>query len=205
MKARLKTWWQQRNRRERWLAALTALVLIAALVELIALAPQRAARAQAQREIAASLTDLERLKTAAAGLAARRSPNDATDALAARRQRAQASIDRAQVDLIAPQDMARQLAAILARHPQLRVVGLQSSPPKAVDLGNARASTTLYEHELRIDVEGRYLDLLAYLEALQQAPHRIFWRSLDMNAAGQVPVTRIELFTLSKEPVWLRL
>jgi MSHA biogenesis protein MshJ len=205
MRAKLKAWWGARSKREQWLAAVAAFGLVAATIELAALAPQRAAKVQLQREIVAARTHLDRLQATAAELAAQHKPADATTSLQARRERAQALIERAQVDLISPREMARQLAAILARHPQLRVVGMQSNPPQLVDGSAGTGAAALYEHGLRIDVEGRYLDLLAYLEALQQAPHRIFWRALDMKADGPLPVTRIELFTLSKESVWLRL
>lgn len=204
MTTKLKAWWLARSRREQWLAAVAALALVAGSIELAALAPQRAAKAKLQREILGARTQLDRLQASALELAASHAPATAADSLQARRERAQAQIERAQVDLIAPKDMARQLAAILARHPQLRVVGMQSSAPTAVD-GSGGTGAALYEHALRIDVEGRYLDLLAYLEALEQAPHRIFWRALDLKADGAVPLTRIELFTLSKEAVWLRL
>jgi MSHA biogenesis protein MshJ len=195
---KLKAWWAARRRREQWLAGIAALALVAGAVELAALAPQRAANHKLQRDIAAARAHLDRLRATAAELASSQSAA-APNALQARRERAQALIERAQADLVAPTDMARQLAAILARHPQLRVVGMQSNAPKLVEGG------AFYEHGLRVDVEGRYLDLLAYLDALRQAPHRIFWRSLDMKADGPLPVTRIELFTLSKEAAWLRL
>ena len=200
MMAMLKTWYSGRSRRERLLAAVTALALVAGALELAAFAPQRATKAKLQRDIVAARAHLDRLQATALEQAARQVPAGAPGSLQARRERAQLQIERAQGDLIAPQDIARQLAAILVRHPQLRVVGMHSTAPRLIE-----GSGALYEHGLRIDVEGRYLDLLAYLEALQQAPHRIFWRSLDMKADGPLPVTRFELFTLSKEPVWLRL
>jgi MSHA biogenesis protein MshJ len=204
MTAKLAAWWRARTRRERVLGAVAAFALVAAAVELAALAPQRAEKARLQRDILASRMQLDRMRGTAAELGAQHAPAAAREALAARRARAQAAIERTQAGLVAPQDMALQLQAILARHPQLRVTGMQSAPPKSIEAA-AGAAPTLYEHGLRIDVEGRYLDLLAYLEALERAPHRIYWRSLDMKADTGVPVTRIELFTLAKEPVWLRL
>jgi MSHA biogenesis protein MshJ len=201
MIARASRWWKARNTRERWLAALAALALLSAAVEQWLLAPQRAAATAVQRDIATSRKQLDRLQQTATEMAMRHAPAAGASSLAARRARAQAQIERAQVDLITPQAMGRQLSAILARHPQLRVVGIQSLAPKPFD-GNGAG---LYEHGLRLEVEGRYLDLLAYLETLERAPHRIFWRSLDMKADGATPVTRLEFFTLSMEPVWLRL
>ena len=205
MKARAIAWWNARNKRERWLAAVAGFALLAGIVELTALAPQRAERDRLQKEILASRAQLDRLRATAAELGARHASTLTPEALAERRRAAQSRIDRAQAELLSPQDMGRHLKTILLRHPQLRVVGIQTLPPKAVDAAGSGAGAALYEHGLRVDVEGRYLDLLAYLESLEGAPHRIFWRSLEMKAEADVPVTRVELFTLSKEQTWLRL
>lgn len=65
---------------------------------------------------------------------------------------------------------------------------------------------TLYQHGFELTIEGRYLDLIAYLDALERSPRRMYWRELDMkvNADG-VPVTRVALFTLSQDSTWLKL
>jgi MSHA biogenesis protein MshJ len=117
---------------------------------------------------------------------------------------------------VAPQDMTHQLAAILARFPDLRVVGMVSELPVPVDENadksarvpaNAEARRTmLYEHGLEITVEGKYLDLIAYLEQLEHTPHKIYWRDLDLKVNAQgVPLTRIRFFTLSRGSTWLAL
>ena len=63
-------------------------------------------------------------------------------------------------------------------------------------------SAPLLEELLRMDdpfIKKLYSTYLSYL------PADAFSYSLDMKADGGVPVTRIELFTLAREPVWLRL
>jgi MSHA biogenesis protein MshJ len=227
MMARLSTWWDARAPRERWLALGAALVIGAAGVDTLLLAPQRAEQARVTRELVAARDRLAKLQE----LAARQSAADDdaqrahAAALRARREQAERVIREAQIDLIAPREMGQQLATILARFPALRVVGVMSGapkpfpPPPADANGNgtnangasnaalsAAPSGGLYQHGLEVQIEGRYLDLLAYVEALERAPRRVYWRELEMkvNADG-VPVTRLALFTLSKETTWLRL
>jgi MSHA biogenesis protein MshJ len=182
-------------------------------------APQRAKDAALKRQITeqrAAITALQ-AQLEAQALTSDQQQNALADALGQRRAAAERVIREAQVDLIAPQDMGKQLGVMLARHPQLRVVGITTLAPAALgdalpkanasSAGSPRPATTgLYQHGLELTVEGKYLDVLAWLQALEKAPHRIYWRELDMqvNADG-LPVTRITLFTLSREAVWMRL
>ena len=55
-----------------------------------------------------------------------------------------------------------------------------------------------------IELEGSYLDLLAYLESIEQLPWRIFYSRLDLESLEH-PTLRItlELNTLSLEQEWL--
>jgi MSHA biogenesis protein MshJ len=203
-------WWQARSSRERWLAIGVAVLAAAAAVDALLLAPLRAEVARLARAGEAAQANLTRLRDAAERqasegeetLRARRA------ALEARRARAAQAIANAQVDLIAPQDMSRQLQAILAQHARLRVVGMQSiaAKPLAEAADGGAAAAGLYQHGLEVSIEGPYLDLLAYLRALERAPHRLYWRELDLRVgANGVPTTKLVFFTLSKEPTWLRL
>jgi MSHA biogenesis protein MshJ len=206
MSAALRTWWEARAGRERGLAIGALLVGLGAAVEILLFTPQRAHQLQQTREVEAAKARLSHLEASAAELA-----NDGDHRLQARRQAlrqrrdsASAAISAAHVDLIEPAEMGRQLAAILARHPQLQIVSMQSSP--AAPLVGAGGVGDFYKHELQVQVAGNYLDLIAYLRALEQAPHRIYWRELDMKVDDQgVPLTRLTLFTLSKDTTWLKL
>lgn len=65
---------------------------------------------------------------------------------------------------------------------------------------------TLYQHGIELTIEGRYLDLVAWLDTLERAPRRMYWRELDMKVnANGVPVTRVALFTLSQDATWMKL
>jgi MSHA biogenesis protein MshJ len=214
MKAVVRTLWKRRSARERVLVVLALLALVVAALDTALLAPQRADRARALREATAARTQVRDLQALVTEQSREGDAQFAerSDALRLRRERAEQVIRAAQVDLIEPADMREQLAAILARFPQLKVVAVASTPPtplgEAVGAGKdaAPVTTGVFQHGLEVQIEGRYLDLIAYLEALETTPRRIYWRELDLTINPQgVPVTRIALFTLSKEPVWMRI
>jgi MSHA biogenesis protein MshJ len=232
MKAKLHAWWQARSTREQMWAWLTLAALAVFVFDALVLSPQRAQQAKLRRELSAAQAQIEQLTQGtthpvASSLQARRRD------LEARRTVAAETVQAAQRDLIAPQEMGKQLEALLTRFPSLRVVGMTALGPKAltangtapeVAAGSAASSAAsnatnhagtgsaphggpvLYQHGVEVAVEGRYLDLLAYLDTLDRAPYRIYWRELELSVgANGVPVTRLALFTLSKEAVWLRL
>jgi len=227
MKKRLQKWWQKRSMRERLVVQLAALVVVATMVDTVALAPTRKEAARVRGELAGAKSELEKTR-AAIEEQARQSQSyiegRRTDLLQ-RRKVAEDVIREAQVDLISPQQMKRQLAAILEKFPQMSIVAMNSIAP--VPLGfatpskssgsNAAASAQvpkvaptvvagLYQHGLEVTVEGHYLDLIGYLQTLEHAPHRVYWRDLDLavNDKG-IPVTKIGMFTLSRDPTWLSL
>ncbi len=221
MRTRVASWLARRTLRERLLAAASVLVLVGFLFDTTVAAPQRAKDRALRAQIKAQELAIAELQQRAQEQSAQNDQllRERIDALAARRERAEQVIRDAQVDLIAPQDMGRQLQALLARHPDLRVVAMSTQPPTPLGeaplragTGSTPASATarpasgLYQHGVEVTVEGRYLDLLGWLQALEKAPYRIYWRELDMqvNSSG-MPVTRIALFTLSREAVWMRL
>jgi pectin methylesterase-like acyl-CoA thioesterase len=204
------------------------LVALAATVEILLLEPQRAQQVQLARELTSANARLAQMTASASRLAddSDRQLHAREQAQQGRREHALKAIRAAHIDLIEPLEMGRQLAAILAGHPRLKIVAMQSNP--AVTLSGVGAGTGagtgtvpgatagpgavpgatagIYEHELEVQVAGSYLDLIVYLRALELAPHRIYWRELDMKVDEQgVPVTRLTLFTLSKDATWLKL
>jgi MSHA biogenesis protein MshJ len=213
----LAEWWERRKPRERLLLiAVVALTVPLAGYGLL-LKPVRIQIADSTQRLAGARSELAKLqqlveqrdRTGSDQLRARQAD------LEARLTLAESQIHRAQIDLLTPQDMAPQLSAILQKFPQLRVVGIESESPVPVDRATDRngkapgtepSGSMLYEHGLELTVEGKYLDLLAYLEQLEHTPHKIYWRDLNLKVNAQgVPLTRVRFFTLSRGPTWLAL
>lgn len=205
----LKRWWAQRAPRERVLSIVVGLCAIVAAVDVGVLAPQRAESKKLMREVDAAQNHLQQMQV----LAAQQASTGESELrqrridLEQRRARAMQVIGEAQVDLIAPQEMTKQLQAILVRHPTLRIMGMNSSSPKPlVEQAGASAGGGIFQHGLEVQIEGPYLDLLGYLEALERAPYRLYWRELEIKVGTTgLPVTRLAFFTLSRESAWLRL
>jgi MSHA biogenesis protein MshJ len=215
---RLNDWWDRRKPRERLLVIAVGMLAALLTADTVLLRPVRIQIADSNKRLAGARSELAKLqqsveehdRASSEHLRAREAD------LRARLTAAESDIRRAQIELVAPQDMARQLSAILDRFPELRVVGMVSEPPVPVDEstdGGGRASanpetrrTMLYEHGLELTVEGHYLDLIAYLQQLERTPYRIYWRELDLKVNPQgVPVTKVRFFTLSRGPAWLTL
>ncbi|MCX8003699.1 MAG: hypothetical protein N2688_01900 [Burkholderiaceae bacterium] len=202
-------WWQQRSPRERWLALTVAALAAAAALDALLLAPQREELRRLTRAEQAASQRLARLQQAAeqqarAGETALR---ERRAALEQRRAQALRTLEEARVDPIAPERMRQQLQSILAQHAGLRIVGMQATGARPLTGEDGKpAPGGLYQHGLEVTVHGPYLDVLAYLQALERAPHRVYWRELELRVdASGVPTTRLSLFTLSREATWLRL
>lgn len=211
MKRRLQRWWKQRLPRERLLVVVVALCAVGALLEASLLGPQRDVSTKLAREVDNARARLQQMQGVATqqvedGESALRQRRIS---LQQRREKALKVIGEAQVDLIAPQEMTKQLQAILVRHPSLRFVTMNTVAPKPLvdNAGNKTAAAAgIFQHGLEVSIEGPYLDLLVYLEALERAPYKIYWRELELKLGPSgVPVTRLAFFTLSREAAWLRL
>jgi MSHA biogenesis protein MshJ len=214
----MRLWWKRRKSRERLLVLGVAVLTLLATGDSLVLKPVRiqAADAQQHLEVArAELDKLERMVEERNRLGSETLRSRQAD-LRARLSTAESEIHRAQIELISPKEMDHQLSAILHKFPELRVVAMASDPPALVDESDDRSGkvpvnaqarrSMLYQHGLELTIEGRYLDLINYLEQLESAPHKIYWRELDLKAGPQgTLVTKIHFFTLSRGPTWLTL
>jgi len=214
----LRQWWARRILRERVLLALAALLIFALVVDSALLKPVRVQIADARHRLTSARAELDKLqriveehdRVGSENLRLRQA--SLQDRMAA----ADAQIHRSQIELISPQDMGRQLSAILRRFPSLRVVAMTTDAPAPVEDASDRSAkalpdpearrSMLFQHGLELTIEGSYPDLIGYLEQLEHAPYKIYWRELDLKVDTKgMPVTKIHFFTLSRGPLWLTL
>ncbi|MCX7897167.1 MAG: hypothetical protein N2441_04770 [Rhodocyclaceae bacterium] len=124
--------------------------------------------------------------------------------------------------LVPPQESLRFLQGVLAQTRGLELRNVRTLPPKpllfsgkkteseaAVAAGTndeAAARANLYQHTLEVTLAGNYLDLLAYLDKLEDDKRRFFWGDFKL-IVEQHPtsVLTFKLYTLSLEPIWLSL
>jgi MSHA biogenesis protein MshJ len=111
-------------------------------------------------------------------------------------------------DLVDPAQMRFVLEELLRGQTGLELISvsnLEVAPLFEESAGAAIAeSPKLYRHTLLVTLEGRYLDCLRYLQAVEQLPWQLYWARLDLEA-DSYPTNKIviELHTLSLEREWI--
>jgi MSHA biogenesis protein MshJ len=109
--------------------------------------------------------------------------------------------------LIPPERMVQVIHDVLSRQHGVTLVSLHNSPvttlvPAASD--HAAPAGGPYVHPVEIVVEGTYLDVLAYLHALESLEWRFYWRLLELESTAYPRNrVRIELSTLSLDKDWI--
>jgi len=107
--------------------------------------------------------------------------------------------------LVPPQRMARILEKMLARTSRVQLVRLQTLPvSNLIERNQSPDGPNVYKHGIEMTLQGRYLDLLGYLERLEALPWQMFWAKAQMDASDY-PAVRITVtvFTLSLDKTWL--
>lgn len=92
------------------------------------------------------------------------------------------------------------------------VAGLSLTPPGAPAAGApppapvVKREELLYRHGVQIVVEGSYLDMVAYMQALEAMPEQLFWGRATLNAKQYPKATlSLTLYTLSLDQKWIAL
>jgi MSHA biogenesis protein MshJ len=106
--------------------------------------------------------------------------------------------------LVEPRQMAQMLEDVLTRNPGLVLKKARSLPAKPLVAAEEGSTSTVYQHGLRLELEGSYLDALAYLRALQKMPRSIYWDEVrvSMEKYPKAEIT-ITVHTLSLSEGWI--
>lgn len=108
--------------------------------------------------------------------------------------------------LVSPRDMARFMEQVLTRNRALQVIRIEALPPVALEgqSGTAAAGREVFKHGMRIEVRGRYGDLVGYLRALENLPWKVFWGQVTLESEDY-PMSRLTLtiYTLSLRQGWI--
>jgi MSHA biogenesis protein MshJ len=155
--------------------------------------------------------------------------NDPTVLALAKEKKQQATLDdintqlaSTSAGLIPPERMVQVIHDVLSRQRGVALVSLHNKPVTSLVQSAAPAPTTNtqpdgsqatiaeettsgpFVHPVEIVVEGSYLDVLAYLQALESLDWRFYWKVLDLETT-RYPTNRvrIELSTLSMDKDWI--
>ena len=200
--------------RERGLFFVTVLVLLYFVASGLVLGPLRREQQRLETEL-----QVKREQTAAINAQVQKIVHDATRdpdqenaarLKAARERLAQLDPQLARVtqSLVSPRDMARFVEQVLTRNRALQVIKVESLAPVPVEAGApagpAAPASGIYKHGMRIEVRGRYPELVNYLHALENLPWRVFWGQVTL-ASEDYPMSRLTLtiYTLSLRQSWI--
>lgn len=185
--------------RERVLTMAAVLAVVIALFDSLVLQRLEMRRkdlAQQLTEIVAAINDTGAGDGSDAGATLQR-----TTALAASLSEATARLHSQAAGLVPPQRMTQVIHDVLSRQQGVTLISLRSLAPYALVDGEGP-----YVHSVELTLQGRYLDVLAYLQALEGLPWHFYWQSLALDATHS-PTTRVtvRLGTVSMSRDWIAL
>ncbi len=218
--------------RERVLVMIATLAVILALFNVLALRGLEARR----QALAARLNDISNEDQSMSGAASAAIGASAVVADVERSRDLRRTLDqvtwrlRSQAaGLIPPRRMSEVIHDVLARQRGVELISLRSLPPypllagpPAADGTDAQADSAAslppqpdilspqaqgpYVHAMVLVLQGSYLNVLEYLQALQRLPWHFYWQSLQLDVT-HYPTTRVtvRLGTLSMNPEWIDL
>jgi MSHA biogenesis protein MshJ len=101
---------------------------------------------------------------------------------------------------LAPTPLIERKPPADAKDKLLQTVGAQTEAA-ALDVAGA---PNLFKHGVELTLEGNYSELLAYVQALENAPQRLLWGKMNLTAL-EYPRSQLVLtvYTLSLETSWL--
>jgi len=188
-------------------AAALALVFIvnAALID-----PLRAKNRKLVAETAQRQTELRTLQSEVQRMAQLRAADpDAQRQKQAAELRAElaaleASIVEEQRRFTSPQRMRQVLEEMLERDRRLRLVDLKTLPITDLAGTQGQAGRSIFRHGLELTLSGSYLDLHAYLAALERMSTQLYWGKVEMSVSAYPVVTlKLTVYTLSFDKAWL--
>jgi MSHA biogenesis protein MshJ len=103
--------------------------------------------------------------------------------------------------------MTQVIHDVLSRQQGVTLISLRSIAPRELaDSSGTGAPNGPYVHSVVLVMQGQYLDVLAYLQALEGLPWHFYWQSLELDAT-HYPVTRVtvRLGTVSMSHDWIQL
>ncbi len=121
-----------------------------------------------------------------------------------------AQMDKMTAGVVTPKEMAKLVEQMLTHNKNLELIKLEALAPTVVgdDAKPAAArpapGTAVYRHGMRIELKGRYFDIVEYLKALERLPWKVFWGEVSFET-DKYPLSKVNLviYTLSRDPGWI--
>ncbi len=199
--------------RERALIFVGTLVVLVAVTNSLLFGPLLAEQRRLERTVNERRTQVQALQTQVRTLSdsLARDPdaeNRATlEALRTRIQATDEQLSRLVAGFVTPREMAKLIEQALVRDRGLEVMKVESLPPTAMieePKGEAPPEHMVYKHGVRIEMKGRYLDIVQYLRALEALPWKVFWGEIKLDS-DKYPMSHVSvvIYTLSRHRGWI--
>lgn len=195
--------------RERVMVFAAAVAVLGMIWHMLLMQPFVERRQTAQESRTAVLEEVVRLNQSLAAAHTQRF-EDPLDVLREERAALRESVDeldarlrKLTIGLIAPEQMPSVLRELLRAEADVRLLGMESLPAEPL-LADDGSETGLYRHGLRLELEGGFLAILAYLQRLESMPWRLIWSKLHLRSE-EAPRNRATLtvHSLSTQEAWL--
>ncbi len=217
--------------RERVAIFVVLVILVIALFDSLVLEPQFARENALSQQVEHDQSQVAQMQSQIQALANSyaQDPDAAKrkqlNALLQKSNRMRGELQDMQKGLVAPDKMATLLEDILRRNGKLRLVALHTLPvsdllePEKKDEAKGASTDTqkkadgarlpagsnlVFKHGVEMVIEGNYLDMLDYMQALEGMPWQLFWSKARLSAgdSGKLTLT-LTLYTLSLDKNWL--
>ncbi|MFL6650459.1 MAG: type II secretion system protein GspM [Sulfurifustaceae bacterium] len=203
--------------RERGLIFFAVAVVLYLIAYNVVFGPLRAEQAQIAQELRAKRDQIQTLNSQLGAMF----PSDGNDAnadgrakIAALTQRIKeldVQMDRMTSGVVTPKEMAKLLEEMLQKGHHLELVKLEALPavpadadPKAPAATIAGGQTLVYRHGMRVELRGRYFDIVDYLKTVERLPWKVFWGEISLES-DTYPLSKVSfvIYTLSRYPGWI--
>lgn len=195
--------------RERVMVSAAVMVALLALAYTLMIEPELKKQQRSSAAMLQKQSEMRALDAQVQGLLAAR----AQDPDRARRERLaqlagqvnelESTINAEERRFTRPAQMRGVVEGVLGRARGVELVELRTL---AVTTLSAKESKdrVIYRHGLELTVSGSYLDLLAYLRALEALPTQLYWGALSIDASKYPQVLmKLTVYTLSLDRAWL--
>lgn len=201
--------------RERGMVFIAVMVVLYLIAANLVFGPLRAQHARSQQDLKAKRdqvqiteTQIQALVSVAGGDV--NSQNRAkVAALTQQLQQLDAAMDSMTSGVVPPKEMAKLVERMLTQNRGLELLKLESLPPAPLHDGKTAApqagtDVQIYKHGMRVQLRGRYLDVVDYLQALETLPWKVFWGEVALETE-KYPSSKVTLviYTLSRHPGWI--
>ncbi|MDX5333571.1 MAG: type II secretion system protein M [Gammaproteobacteria bacterium] len=202
--------------RERVLVFAASAVILAGLLYTFLVAPAQQRLTQLDREAESTAAQVRELQIQLDALARRAEadPDEDNRRALARLREEMTSVDaelrERTLEFISPAQMTRVVEDLVTRTEGLSLLSLQSELPVLAEglverpEGDETDAPRIYRHGLSVELSGSYHGVLAYTQALEALPWKLFWDELEL-VTETYPTARVRLrvYTLSLNEAWI--